>query len=97
MSGVDIHSARTRPVMPGGGVARRPLHVILLGDCSGSMQGPKIQALNFAIGADVEQIADQLHRASLWVTNPNVRSARLPGGPALPAGPIIGDISDVVL
>lgn len=224
--------------MPGGGVARRPLHVILLADCSGSMQGPKIQALNFAIGdmiqhfaawereqekriliravafaneprwhirdplpaatmqwkelsvvdrgrtnmapafrlvaealvndqasrglrpvlvlitdglptdrpaefdagldamlsvpaareamriavaiggtarsdalsrftgnsslpvlvaADVEQIADQLHRASLWVTNPNVRSAGLTGAAELPVGPIIRDISDVVL
>src|SRR5580658_7775272 len=229
---------RTRSVMPGGGVARRPLHVILLADCSGSMTGAKIQALNFAIGdmlqhfaiwereqekrilvravafadeprwhirdptpatsmrwkelaavdkghtfmapafrmvgealtadqasrglrpvlvlitdglptdqpadfdaglqallsvpaardamriavaignaarsdalakfignsslpvlvaSDVEQIADQLHRASLWVTNPNVRSASLLTQQAQRQGPIIRDISDVVL
>ncbi|HUD38399.1 MAG TPA: VWA domain-containing protein [Streptosporangiaceae bacterium] len=224
--------------MPGGGVARRPLHVILLADCSGSMTGPKIKALNFAMGdmiqhfaswereqekriliravafadqprwhvheptpatnmrwkelaavekgrtfmapafrmvaqaltddqasrglrpvlvlvtdglptdqaedfdaglqallsvpaardamriavaignaarsdalakfignsslpvlvaSDVEQIADQLHRASLWVTNPNVRSASLLTQQAKRQGPIIRDISDVVL
>ncbi len=224
--------------MPGGGVARRPLHVILLADCSGSMLGAKIKALNFAIGdmiqhfaawereqekrilvravafadeprwhirepmpaatmswkelsvvergrtnmapafrlvaqalatdqgsrglrpvlvlitdglptdapadfdaglsellsvpaardamriavaigstarsdaltrftgnsslpvlvaGDVEQIADQLHRASLWVTSPQVRSAGLADQADLPAGPVIRDISDVVL
>ncbi len=43
--------------MPGGGVARRPLHVILLADCSGSMQGPKIKALNFAIGDMIQHFA----------------------------------------
>jgi len=32
--------------MPGGGVARRPLHFIVMGDCSGSVKGPKMQALN---------------------------------------------------
>jgi uncharacterized protein YegL len=57
MSGVGIHSMRTRSVMPGGGVARRPLHVILLADCSGSMTGPKIQALNFAIGEMLQHFA----------------------------------------
>jgi uncharacterized protein YegL len=237
LSGMDIHYMRTKSVMPGGGVARRPLHVILLADCSGSMMGAKIKALNFAIGemlqhfaswereqektilvraiafadeprwhigeptpanhmrwrelaavdrgrtfmapafrmagealiadeanrglrpvlvlitdglptdrpadfdaglqallsvpaaregmriavaigstarsealtkfignsslpvlvaSDVEQIADQLHRASLWVTNPNVRSAPTPGDDDR-QGPIIADISDVVL
>jgi hypothetical protein len=35
--------------MPGGGVARRPLHFIIMGDCSGSMKGPKMQALNTAL------------------------------------------------
>jgi len=35
-------------LMPGGGVARRPLHFIVMGDCSGSMKGPKMQALNTA-------------------------------------------------
>ncbi len=37
--------------MPGGGVARRPLHFIVMGDCSGSMKGEKMQALNFALRA----------------------------------------------
>lgn len=36
-------------IMPGGGISRRPLHLIILADCSGSMQGEKMQALNFAI------------------------------------------------
>jgi uncharacterized protein YegL len=35
--------------MPGGGIARRPLHLIILADCSGGMKGEKIQALNYAI------------------------------------------------
>jgi uncharacterized protein YegL len=38
-------------LMPGGGVARRPLHFIVMGDCSGSMKGPKMQALNTALRA----------------------------------------------
>ncbi len=238
MSDLDIHHMKTRSIMPGGGVARRPLHVILLADCSGSMAGPRIQSLNFAIGdmiqhfaswereqekriliravafadeprwhifepmpaasmtwkalsvvprgrtnmapafrmvaqalapdqadrglrpvlvlitdglptdlpdefdaglralldvpagrdamriavaigstarsdaltkfignsslpvlvaSDVEQIADQLHRASLWVTNPNIRSTGFFDGAADQQGPVIRDISDVVL
>ena len=32
-------------------MARRPLHFIIMGDCSGSMKGPKIQALNTALRA----------------------------------------------
>jgi uncharacterized protein YegL len=35
--------------MPGGGISRRPLHLIILADCSGGMKGEKIQALNYAI------------------------------------------------
>ena len=35
--------------MPGGGISRRPLHIIILADCSGGMKGEKIQALNYAI------------------------------------------------
>ncbi len=35
--------------MPGGGVARRPLHFIVMADCSGSMKGEKMQALNYAL------------------------------------------------
>ena len=36
-------------LMPGGSISRRPLHCIILADCSGSMRGEKMQALNFAI------------------------------------------------
>lgn len=43
--------------MPGGGIARRPLHVVLLADCSGSMAGPNIQALNFAVSEMVQHFA----------------------------------------
>ncbi len=57
VGGVGIHSMRTRSVMPGGGVARRPLHVIMLADCSGSMTGPKIHALNFAVGEMLQHFA----------------------------------------
>jgi uncharacterized protein YegL len=39
----------TQTLMPGGGVARRPLHFIVLADCSGSMKGEKMQALNYAL------------------------------------------------
>src|ERR1700749_904303 len=35
--------------MPGGGISRRPLHLIILADCAGGMKGEKIQALNYAI------------------------------------------------
>ena len=38
-------------LMPGGGVARRPLHFIVMADCSGSMKGEKMQALNYALRA----------------------------------------------
>jgi uncharacterized protein YegL len=39
----------THTVMPGGGVARRPLHLFILADCSGGMDGKKMDSLNFAI------------------------------------------------
>ena len=35
--------------LPGGPLATRPLHFIFLADCSGSMAGDRIQALNHAI------------------------------------------------
>ena len=35
--------------LPGGPLARRPLHFIWIADCSGSMGGKKIEILNFAI------------------------------------------------
>jgi uncharacterized protein YegL len=57
---VDIRSMNTRTVgrMPGGGIARRPLHVLILADCSGSMKGEKIQALNFAIAQMMQHLGD---------------------------------------
>ncbi len=45
--------------MPGGGISRRPLHVIILADCSGGMKGEKIQALNYAI-------ADMMPHLAAW-------------------------------
>jgi uncharacterized protein YegL len=57
LSGADFHYLKTQSIMPGGGIARRPLHVILLADCSGSMAGPRIQALNFAIGDMLQHFA----------------------------------------
>ncbi len=39
------------PNLPGGPLARRPLHFIWIADCSGSMGGKKIESLNFAIRA----------------------------------------------
>ena len=35
----------------------RPLHIIILADCSGSMTGAKIQSLNFAIAEMVQHLA----------------------------------------
>jgi uncharacterized protein YegL len=46
-----IHDVVSDLLMPGGGVKRRPLHFIVMGDCSGSMKGPKMQALNTALRA----------------------------------------------
>ncbi len=48
------------------------------------------------VAGDLDQISDQLHRASLWVTNPNSNSLGLPAAAQAPTGPIIRDISDVV-
>jgi uncharacterized protein YegL len=44
--------------MPGGGVARRPLHFIVMADCSGSMTGERMQALNYAIADMLPQLAE---------------------------------------
>jgi len=46
------------PIMPGGGVARRPLHFIIMADCSGSMAGERMQALNYAIADMLPQLAE---------------------------------------
>jgi uncharacterized protein YegL len=43
--------------MPGGGISRRPLHFVILADCSGSMRGEKMQALNFAIAEMLPNLA----------------------------------------
>lgn len=48
--------------VPGGGIARRPLHFFILADCSGGMAGEKIQALNYAI-------ADMMPQLAAWEQN----------------------------
>jgi uncharacterized protein YegL len=45
-------------IMPGGGVARRPLHFLIMADCSRSMTGEKMQALNLAIAEGLSHLAD---------------------------------------
>jgi uncharacterized protein YegL len=47
----------TETFMPGGGVARRPLHFIVMADCSGSMKGEKMQALNYALRSMLPHLA----------------------------------------
>jgi uncharacterized protein YegL len=44
--------------MPGGGVARRPLHFIVMADQSGGMAGEKMQALNFAVADMLSHLAE---------------------------------------
>lgn len=46
------------PNRPGGELAARPLHFIWLVDCSGSMQGKKIESLNFAIRECIKPMQD---------------------------------------
>ena len=70
--GVDINWQPTQTAgrMPGGGIARRPLHVLILADCSGSMKGEKIQALNFAIAQMMQHLAaweEEQERAQILV------------------------------
>lgn len=43
---------------PGGELAARPLQFIWIADCSGSMQGKKIEALNFAIREAIKPMQD---------------------------------------
>jgi uncharacterized protein YegL len=55
---------------PGGAIARRPLHFIWICDCSGSMQGEKIQSLNFAIRDAIpamQEVAGKNTRAMVFV------------------------------
>lgn len=44
--------------LPGGPIATRPLHFIFITDCSGSMSGAKIQALNEAIRTAVPKMRE---------------------------------------
>lgn len=43
---------------PGGELASRPLHFIWVVDCSGSMYGEKIGAVNHAIQSTIPEMAD---------------------------------------
>jgi len=49
----DLTSAA---VMPGGGIDKRPLHFIIAADGSWSMNGEKMQALNYAIATMLPQL-----------------------------------------
>ena len=49
MKWVSTRGEIAMPKLPGGPLARRPLHFIWIADCSGSMGGKKIETLNFAI------------------------------------------------
>lgn len=57
-------------IMPGGGISRRPLHILVVADCSGSMEGEKMQALNFAIANMLPHLAEweqEQERAEVFV------------------------------
>ncbi|GMV36037.1 MAG: hypothetical protein AMXMBFR61_05450 [Fimbriimonadales bacterium] len=43
---------------PGGRLAARPLHFIWIADCSGSMDGEKIQSLNYAIRESIKHMRE---------------------------------------
>ena len=45
-------------IRPGGELAKRPLQFIWIVDCSGSMQGKKIEALNLAIRESIKPMQD---------------------------------------
>jgi uncharacterized protein YegL len=49
----DVTSAA---VMPGGGIAKRPLHFLIAADASWSMNGAKMQSLNYAIATMLNQL-----------------------------------------
>ena len=59
------------PKLPGGPLARRPLHFIWIADCSGSMgYGGKIQSLNYAIRnalPDMQKVANENPNAEVMV------------------------------
>ncbi len=55
---------------PGGELAKRPLQFIWLVDCSGSMQGKKIESVNFAIRECIKpmrEVADENPNAQILV------------------------------
>lgn len=52
------HEETMEPKLPGGPIANRPLHFIFLADCSSSMSGEKIQALNHAIKEAIPHMQD---------------------------------------
>lgn len=55
---------------PGGELATRPLQFIWIADCSGSMQGKKIEALNFGIREAIkpmQEVADENPNAEVLV------------------------------
>jgi hypothetical protein len=56
-SGAPADTASSPPLMPGGGIASRPLHFIIVADCSGSMTGEKMRALNSALTAMLRPLA----------------------------------------
>lgn len=64
--------------LPGGPLASRPLHFIILADCSGSMGGAKIRSLNHAIREAIPHMRDVAR------SNPNaevlIRSIRFADG-----------------
>ena len=66
------------PKLPGGPIANRPLHFIFLADCSTSMSGEKVQALNHAIQEAIP------HMREVAKGNPNaevlVRAIRFSAG-----------------
>ncbi|MCB9551089.1 MAG: VWA domain-containing protein [bacterium] len=66
------------PMLPGGPIARRPLHFIFIADCSLSMGGAKIQSLNHAIREAIP------HMREVATGNPNaevlVRAIRFSAG-----------------
>jgi uncharacterized protein YegL len=50
----DVTSAA---IMPGGGIAKRPLHFLIAADTSWSMNGAKMQSLNYAIATMLPHLA----------------------------------------
>ena len=75
---VSTKGEKNMPKLPGGPLARRPLHFIWIADCSGSMGGKKIESLNFAIRSALP------HMKEAAAENPNaevmVRAVKFSSG-----------------